>query len=472
MENKENKRIYSSIVKIISNKLNYDWENPLNVSDQEQTVGTGFFFNKDGFILTAAHVVANSIDILIQTKEYGKQKFEGQIKSIFPEIDLAIVFIPNFKNKYWLTLGDSYKLKIRDELYAIGYPDNSEYPITTTGTMSGIRNNEIQTDIALNPGNSGCPVLNMHNDVIGITSEKIEDSEGSSLIIPINSVIKKYISFMLKSTLKIMNRNVLGIVTQDNLNDNYNNFYGIKNVSGVIVKKILEKSPFYRHINEGDILTGIKPINHKRYNIDNYGDVDIEYYTGKISLSNFIYLNLKFKEKVKLYYYSLKHNKELEIESSLPSYDEVYNIKKVHPNLEKVDYEILGGMIFMDLTLNHLELEDFENLSYIFTNDSIYNKNLIISSILLNPKILENNVSSPAIIKKINENDVQTLNDLRKTLKSPIKKDKNYFIKIEFDNKNISYFNIKELIEIDELVSEKYNYKISEIIKVYKNLLK
>ena len=191
-----------------------------------------------------------------------------------------------------------------------------------------------------------------------------------------------------------------------------------------------------------------------------------------MSLSNFIYLNLKFKEKVKLYYFSLKHKKELEIEMALPSYNDVYNIKKVYPNLETVDYEIIGGMIFMDLTLNHLELEDFENLSYIFTNDSIYNKNLIISSILLNPKILENNVSSPAIIKKINENDVQTLNDLRKALKSPIKKDKNYFIKIEFDNKNISYFNIKELIEIDELVSEKYNYKISEIIKVYKKLLK
>ena len=80
---------------------------------------------------------------------------------------------------FHLSLGNSDEVKLRDDVYVIGYPNNPDYPIITSGTISGSRTNYIQTDTPVNSGNSGGPLLNKNNKVVGVTSAVIRNSENS-----------------------------------------------------------------------------------------------------------------------------------------------------------------------------------------------------------------------------------------------------------------------------------------------------
>ena len=194
----EQKKIYNCIVKIIPTHIVLDPLIPYNIIQQSKSIGAGFFIDNDGHILTCAHVVKNIIEIWITLPETGKNIFRADIICVYPDFDLAIIKIRDHKNKFFLNLGNSENINLGDEIYALGYPDNSEYPMRTTGTISGRRGDNIQTDVALNPGNSGGPCLNEFNHVIGVSSAVISGSEDSSLIVPINA-FKNVIDSMINS---------------------------------------------------------------------------------------------------------------------------------------------------------------------------------------------------------------------------------------------------------------------------------
>ena len=236
----EQKKIYNCIVKIIPTHIVLDPLIPYNIIQQSKSIGAGFFIDNDGHILTCAHVVKNIIEIWITLPETGKNIFRADIICVYPDFDLAIIKIRDHKNKFFLNLGNSENINLGDEIYALGYPDNSEYPMRTTGTISGRRGDNIQTDVALNPGNSGGPCLNEFNHVIGVSSAVIAGSEDSSLIVPINA-FKNVIDSMINSGKKIIYKNVLGILLV-NGNDNYKEMYNvnISNIKGQIIKKILK----------------------------------------------------------------------------------------------------------------------------------------------------------------------------------------------------------------------------------------
>ena len=136
---------------------------------QNKSIGAGFFINDKGHILTAAHVVKNTIEIWLRIPEFGKI-FKGYIVCVYPDFDLAIIKVVDFKNSYFLKLGNSETLELGQHVYALGYPNNSEYPMRTTGTISGRRIDYIQTYTPINPGNSGGTLLNKFNEVIGVNS--------------------------------------------------------------------------------------------------------------------------------------------------------------------------------------------------------------------------------------------------------------------------------------------------------------
>ena len=181
------KKIYNSVLKIITTNIEVDNNMPFNIKQQSKGIGAGFFINKNSHVLTAAHVVKNAIEIWVRIPEFGKKIYQAEIVSVYPDFDLAIIVVKNFKNKFYLQLGDSENLELGQHVYALGYPNNSEYPMRTTGTISGRRDDYIQTDTPINPGNSGGPLLNEFNEVIGVNSAGLSGSEDSSLIIPIYS---------------------------------------------------------------------------------------------------------------------------------------------------------------------------------------------------------------------------------------------------------------------------------------------
>ena len=301
-------KIYNSVFKIITSRQKPNYEIPYLTEPVPQSIGAGFFFSKNGYAITAAHVIENSVDLWIQIPSQGKKYFSAEIISVYPDFDLAIIKI-NFNNKEYLILGNSDSVSMRDTVYTIGYPNNPEYPKVTTGTISGHTLDFIQSDTAVNPGNSGGPLLDQDNQVVGVLSAVIRSSDGqrsdgNSLITPIN-YIKKNLDELLNSKSKILYKNVLGLVMKHN-SEYYKMYHKIPNKckQGIVVHYVLNKSPFYNIIDSNDILCNISYQNDS-YDIDDYGEIEVDWSPVKISINSLV-KRCGLNETIKVKFFSLK----------------------------------------------------------------------------------------------------------------------------------------------------------------------
>jgi len=167
---------------------------------QERTVprgvGSGFFISEDGFILTNNHVVADATDIYVTLTD-GRE-FEAKVIGSDERTDVALIKIDVEEKMAALTVGDARALKKGQWVLAIGSPFGLESTVTA-GIVSAIGRDTgdylpfIQTDVAVNPGNSGGPLLTLDGKVVGINSQIISRSGGFmgiSLAIPIDEAMR------------------------------------------------------------------------------------------------------------------------------------------------------------------------------------------------------------------------------------------------------------------------------------------
>ncbi len=163
--------------------------------------GTGFIITKDGFIVTNAHVLSSARYANIYT--YDNEKYPASLIGYDVDLDLALLKVSgNFDS---IQLGNSDNVKVGEKVIAIGNPlglsfSISEGIISATG-RSGISNTlpyYFQTDTALNPGNSGGPLINTNGEVIGINNFKISEGENIGFALMINPAKDKLNSITLK----------------------------------------------------------------------------------------------------------------------------------------------------------------------------------------------------------------------------------------------------------------------------------
>lgn len=168
------RRALPSVVNITSTQVAYDFfYQPV----PEQGQGSGFIIDKQGHILTNNHVVegAQSVEVALANKKRYKAAVLGTDKAH----DIALLQINNAPDLQPAVLADSSHLAVGQRVYAIGNPFGFQGTMTR-GIISALRSvelpsgvkidNAIQTDAAVNPGNSGGPLLNSHGEVIGITT--------------------------------------------------------------------------------------------------------------------------------------------------------------------------------------------------------------------------------------------------------------------------------------------------------------
>lgn len=420
-------QVYNSVVKIINSVKNIDLEIPYNTSNQGQSIGAGFFIDNLGHIVTAAHVIENSAELWIKLPKYGQKVFKAEIVCVYPDFDIGIIRATNIKSELFLELGNSDSTNIQDIVYTIGYPQDPKYPIVTTGTVSGKRGDYMQTDTPINPGNSGGPLLNGDNEVIGVTSAIIAEGENSSLIIPIN-ILKRNLKTMLSGTFKIIHKNVLGLQLI-NGSDTYREFYKIQSTchQGLIVRRVIKKSPLFKKIKVGDMICKFI-IDGVDYDLDNFGETDVPWETGKVEFDQVIKRCIP-RQKMEAQIYSVSKKKIKTISFNLKTFEQIYPINTKFYHLDTLDYEIFGGMILMDLTLNHLTMGDFINLVQIAESDEIYSPQLVITHIFPNSIISEEGIiDAQTLVTKVNGIRTSSLKEFRKNIKKKLKKN---YISIE-----------------------------------------
>ncbi|HMY70049.1 MAG TPA: trypsin-like peptidase domain-containing protein, partial [Leptospiraceae bacterium] len=215
---------------------------------QKQTgLGSGIILNEEGYVLTNEHVVRDMEKLTVKLK--NKKTYEAKLIGADKVMDIALLKIKPGNDLVPVQIGDSSKVKVGHWAIAIGAPLGFEQSFTV-GVVSAIARGVndasgvgyIQTDAAINQGNSGGPLLNIHGEVIGINRMIISQSGGFvgiGLAIPINDA--KRIAEELKTNGRIK-RAWLG-VSLDNVTDDDAKELKLPNTKGALVKQVVSGSP-------------------------------------------------------------------------------------------------------------------------------------------------------------------------------------------------------------------------------------
>lgn len=233
-------------------------------------LGSGVIIDKDGHILTNHHVVEGSEKDQVTVKLPDGREFKGKITGVDPRSDLAVVKI-EAKDLPCARLGDSDRVKIGQWAIAIGNPFafvlNDPNPTMTVGVISAIHRtlpqtmetgryygDLIQTDAAINRGNSGGPLVNIDGEVIGINVAIFTTTggyQGVGFAVPINTA-KEVIDDLIKG--KKVLYGWLGVKVQD-ITQNLAEYFGLSTRDGVLVAEVLVGSPAEDGgLKEGDII--------------------------------------------------------------------------------------------------------------------------------------------------------------------------------------------------------------------------
>jgi len=222
--------------------------------------GSGFIISSDGYIFTNAHVVESASRIKVILPD-GRTE-EATLLGMDPDTDLAVIKIysTGFET---VSIGNSDLLKIGQIVIAIGNPFGYQHSVTA-GVISALSrslrsrsgrliDNVIQTDAALNPGNSGGPLIDADGEVVGINTAIIQQAQGMSFSVGINTA--RDIAGQLIKDGKVV-RSYLGLMIQEiNLSSRIINFFRLETQKGLLIQQIESGSPGMKAgLQEGDIL--------------------------------------------------------------------------------------------------------------------------------------------------------------------------------------------------------------------------
>lgn len=239
---------------------------------QRSGSGSGFIFTPDGFILTNSHVVHEASRIGVTLAD-GRHS-EAQLIGSDPDTDLAVLRI-NLANITPVALGDSQKIRVGQLVVAIGNPYGFQYSVTA-GVISALSrslrsasgrliDNIIQTDAALNPGNSGGPLVNSRGEVIAVNTAVILPAQGICFAIAINTA--KFVAGQLIKEGRVR-RSYIGVAGQDvQLHRRLVRHFNLSASTGVLVVSIEPESPAANSgLRDGDLI--IRYDNHPITGID------------------------------------------------------------------------------------------------------------------------------------------------------------------------------------------------------------
>jgi serine protease Do len=228
---------------------------------QRQGEGSGFIVSADGYILTNAHVVADADEVTVRMTD--RREYPAKVIGMDKKTDVAVLKIEG-KQLPVVKLGDPSKLRPGEWVLAIGSPFTFENSVTA-GIVSATGRSMpgedlvgfIQTDVAVNPGNSGGPLFNLNGEVVGINSQIYSRSGGYmglSFAIPID--LANNVRQQLVSTGKVT-RGRIGVQIQE-VNAQFADAFGLDRPRGALVGQVIDGGPAQKAgVKTGDVILSV-----------------------------------------------------------------------------------------------------------------------------------------------------------------------------------------------------------------------
>jgi serine protease Do len=226
-------------------------------------LGSGVIVSQDGYILTNHHVIENADSIRVETSD--KRVLEAKLIGEDPQTDLAVIKVQG-SGLPVVPLGNSDRARVGDVVLAFGNPLNVGQTVTmgiisaksrATGLGDGSFEDFLQTDAAINHGNSGGALVNAHGELVGINSQMLTPSGGNvgiGFAIPVN-MARNVMDALVKDGR--VQRAKLGVAVQD-LTADMAKSLGLENLKGGLVSNVEPDSAAARAgVRQGDVIVGV-----------------------------------------------------------------------------------------------------------------------------------------------------------------------------------------------------------------------
>ena len=343
--------VRKSMVKIYAVQNQPDYVNPWNMSGPNALSGSGCVI-EGNYILTNAHVVSDNT--FIQVRLHGKSKKHlARVLAVSHEADLALVTVENpafFHGIKPLPLG---KLpEVQQDVVVYGFPLGGDTLSTTKGVISRIEHQRYahstlsllagQLDAAVNPGNSGGPVM-VDDRVVGVVMQSLSKSQNIGYMVPI-PVVQHFLADMEDGRYDGFPED--GIILQAMENSALRKIYGLgEKQSGALVISVLPGTPAQGRIFPGDVILSLDGRNVA-------DDCTVEFRPGERTSANYCTQQHQVGEELNLEI--LRHGKEQTIRFAL---DQAWGHHELVPMLLNdvlPTYYTYGGLVFCPLTMNYL----------------------------------------------------------------------------------------------------------------------
>ncbi len=445
-------KVKDTVVQIFSHVAHTNILQPYASPSQGVANGSGFFISEQGDLITNAHVIEQAKGVWVQIPSLGKRIIDCNIIGVSPDRDLALLRITSESLEMirqeigsipYLSLGDSDLVRRSDDVLALGYPLGQQSLKSTTGVYSGQERSLLQISAPINPGSSGGPLLNARGEVIGINSSGITEAQNVGYAIPVNDL---RIVLPDLERIRILRKPYLGVLF-NNANEDQTEYLGNPIPGGCYVTEVVDGSPLDKAgVKREDM---IYEINGHR--IDIYGELKLPFSEDKISVIDYV-SRLSLGENINLVVYRRGNKLDFSIPFDMPERPAIHD---VYLGFEEVDYEIIGGMVVMPLTLNHLPLLGSRAPGLAKYTEAKYQSQpaLVVTHIFPNSQLYRSrNLPVGSTINEVNGMEVRTLDDFREAIRKGIH---SKFITIRAsDNVTRKSDNLLVVLRADKVLEE------------------
>lgn len=416
-----------NVCRIHAHARGYDWKFPPKKEQGKSGTGTGFVLERKDldsgngiFIITAHHVVAHAINIRVHFDRIDSERREAFIVGSNPELDVSILYVKTFPGSEKLTglkLGNSDDVRALDKVVALGYALGKDHMQSTAGVISGriAGPSRLQIDVAVNPGNSGGPLLNKQSNVVGIVTSGMSNAQNINYAAPmkesmvvIERIIYLFVHDMCLS--KVTKRKtVIDYLPRMNACFSRANSTLLKSINHSCNHGMyctFSNSPILR---EGDILCEMQ-VGDDVYNIDLQMSVKFPFWEDRLPMEC-ILDRLQPGQPI-----TYKLWRDLEPQTAIVKLGSNQKLfRERYSELESVPYVCRGGVMIMPLCHNHLQIFRHHNL-YTLVNSpgADFLSFPVITHIMGESPFNESEtISAGDVIVAINNHDIRTVDDVQ-----------------------------------------------------------